>query len=300
MDSLVRPAPGTNVICGPAPRQVDPSNLPARNPLAGGTPDPQPSRWFGLLRIPVIGRDRAEPSSAIRPGGWGRDSARVPVSAHLGLPSTVARARTAWPATGQPYPADQVMWGIPIRDGYDELYDPSYHRGLTGHAYLAGHDDVALCGYRPPQRGLRTRRPAKLGIPTALRNPMCGTCARTVAAGHGRMPAQVLPRYAVVAVPVRPMPAAVAGANPVLGSAGGAVTRLPHGAVTDAARPVPAITRSGNPTPSSGPPAARSRLGLRPSSPRRGETSPLGSSWTGSRGGKRPLLRSASGNDASR
>ena len=229
MDTLVRPAPRTNVICGPAPWQMDPFSLPARNTLADGTPDPQPSRRFGLPRIPVMGRERAEPASATRPGGWAPNSARVPVSAHLGLPSTVARARAAWPATGQPYPADQVMWGIPIRDGYDELDDPSYHRGLTGHAYLAGHGHVALCGYRPPQRGLRTRRPAKLGIPTALRNPMCGTCARTVAAGHGRRSAQVLPRYAMVAVPVRPMPAGVAGANPVLGWAGGAATRLPMG-----------------------------------------------------------------------
>lgn len=114
-------------------------------------------------------------------------------------PSRIARAATVarWPADGE-------VWGIPIRDGYDELDDPAYHRGLTGHAYLPGDDRVAVCGYRPPRRGLFLRCPAKLGFPSARYNPKCPTCARRVVAPIGWRVALERPVLALVPVPVRP------------------------------------------------------------------------------------------------
>ena len=102
------------------------------------------------------------------------------------------------------WPADGVMWGIALRDGYDELDDPSYHRGLTGHAYVPGDDRVAICGYRPPSRGLIMRRPAKLGFPSARHNPKCPTCTRRVSAPMAQGVALDRSVLALVPVPVRP------------------------------------------------------------------------------------------------
>jgi len=76
---------------------------------------------------------------------------------------------------------DAVVWGIPIRNGYDEIDDTHYHRGLTGHAFLVGNDRVALCGYRPPRRGLLSRRPARLGFPSDHLNPACDKCTSRIA-----------------------------------------------------------------------------------------------------------------------
>lgn len=117
-------------------------------------------------------------------------------------PETVA------PPVGKSFPADEVVWGIVIRNGFDELDDPGYHRGVTQHAYLEGNDNVAICGFRPPQSGPRTRRRSRLGLPSTGVHPMCGSCARLVVAPRPRVPVPVQVSRPPVAVPVA-RPAAV-------------------------------------------------------------------------------------------
>ena len=97
-------------------------------------------------------------------------------------PSHVPDATAAKLPNGKTFPADEVVWGIVIRNGFDEMDDPWYHRGTTQHAYLEGNDNVSICGFRPPQSGPRTRRRARLGLPTSGQHPMCGSCARMVVA----------------------------------------------------------------------------------------------------------------------
>ena len=109
---------------------------------------------------------------------------------------------TAKPPTGKSFPADEVVWGIVIRNGFDELDDPWYHRGTTQHAYLEGNDNVAICGFRPPQSGPRSRRRSRLGLPTGGEHPMCGMCARLVVAPRPRVPIPVAGSRPPVAVPV--------------------------------------------------------------------------------------------------
>lgn len=111
-------------------------------------------------------------------------------------------AATARPPTSKTFPADEIVWGIVIRNGFDELDDPWYHRGTTQHAYLEGHDNVAICGFRPPQSGARSRRRSRLGLPTAGQHPMCGMCARMVVAPRPRVPVPVMGSRPPVAVPV--------------------------------------------------------------------------------------------------
>ncbi len=108
------------------------------------------------------------------------------------------------PPSGATFPADEVVWGIVIRNGFDELDDPWYHRGTTQHAYLEGNDNVAICGFRPPQSGPRSRRRSRLGLPSAGQHPMCGSCARMVVAPRPRVPVPVNGSRPPVAVPVRP------------------------------------------------------------------------------------------------
>jgi hypothetical protein len=116
-------------------------------------------------------------------------------------------AATMRPLTGRTFPADEIVWGIVIRNGFDELDDPWYHRGTTQHAYLEGNDNVAICGFRPPQSGPRTRRRSRLGLPTPGEHPMCGMCARMVVAPRPRVPVPVQTSRPSVAVPVaRPVP----------------------------------------------------------------------------------------------
>jgi hypothetical protein len=116
-------------------------------------------------------------------------------------------AATMRPPTGRTFPADEIVWGIVIRNGFDELDDPGYHRGITQHAYLEGNDNVAICGFRPPQSGPRTRRRSRLGLPTPGEHPMCGMCARMVVAPRPRVSVPVQPNRPPVAVPVaRPAP----------------------------------------------------------------------------------------------
>jgi len=106
------------------------------------------------------------------------------------------------PHGGKTFPADEVVWGIVIRNGFDEIDDPWHHRGTTQHAYLEGNDNVALCGFRPPQSGPRTRRRSRLGLPTPGEHPMCGMCARMVVAPRPRVAVPVQPGRAPVPVPV--------------------------------------------------------------------------------------------------
>ena len=120
------------------------------------------------------------------------------------MPTGAPTAPAPEPLTGRTFPADEVAWGIAIRNGYDEIDDPSYHKGTTQHAYLEGNDNVAICGFRPQQSGPRTRRRSRLGMPTAGEHPMCGMCARMVVAPRPRVPMPVQPGRAPVAVPVAP------------------------------------------------------------------------------------------------
>jgi hypothetical protein len=115
--------------------------------------------------------------------------------------------RVAARETGSTFPADEVVWGFAVRAGFDELDDPYYHRGTTQHAYLEGNDLVALCGFRPPRSGPRTRRRSRLGLPTPGSNPMCGMCARKVVAPRPRIAVPVGPGRPAVAVPVSGRPA---------------------------------------------------------------------------------------------
>jgi len=117
-------------------------------------------------------------------------------------PTAPPSVQASPPQTGKTFPADEVVWGIAIRNGYDELDDPLYHRGTTQHAYLEGNDNVAICGFRPPQSGPRTRRRSRLGLPTTGEHPMCGMCARMVVAPRPRVPIPVQPGKRPVAVPV--------------------------------------------------------------------------------------------------
>ena len=112
--------------------------------------------------------------------------------------------------TGRTFPADEVVWGFVVRPGFDELDDPHYHRGMTQHAYLEGNDLVALCGFRPPRTGPRTRRRSRLGLPTPGSNPMCGMCARKVVAPRPRIAMPVGPGRLPVAIPVDGRPAIAA------------------------------------------------------------------------------------------
>jgi hypothetical protein len=106
------------------------------------------------------------------------------------------------PHGGKTFPADEIVWGIVIRNGFDEMDDPWHHRGTTQHAYLEGNDNVAICGFRPPQSGPRTRRRSRLGLPSAGEHPMCGMCARLVVAPRPRVAVPVQPGRAMVPVPV--------------------------------------------------------------------------------------------------
>jgi hypothetical protein len=150
--------------------------------------------------------------SSLPGGGDPAQPAGVPGQAGPAQPPATP-SPSPQPRTGRTFPADEVVWGIVIRNGFDELDDPWYHRGTTQHAYLEGNDNVAICGFRPPQSGPRTRRRARLGMPTPGEHPMCGMCARMVVAPRPRVPVPVQPARSV-AVPVVPAPQPVPVARP--------------------------------------------------------------------------------------
>ncbi len=101
------------------------------------------------------------------------------------------------------YPSDLIVWGIVVRNGFDEMDDPWYHRGITQHAYVEGDDNAAICGFRPPLSGPRQRRHPRLGLPTTGEHPMCGMCARMVVAPRPRVPIPVAGFRPAVAVSVQ-------------------------------------------------------------------------------------------------
>jgi hypothetical protein len=188
MSILAWPGRGTNV---------------ASPPLT--PPRVRPSRWSARRRMGAVGPTREGPSLA----GWppGRALGAPPdalTRTPLGRAPEQGPPQDARAATVTSRSADGLVWGIPLRDGYDELDDPSRHRGRTAHGYVLGDDRVAACGYRPPSRGLLRRRPAKLGFPSARHNPKCPRCARQVVAPiRGRF-APGRPVLALVPVPVGP------------------------------------------------------------------------------------------------
>lgn len=151
-----------------------------------------------------------------------------PADAGPGTPTPTPPAQPR-PLSGRTFPADEVVWGIAIRNGFDELDDPWYHRGTTQHAYLEGNDNVAICGFRPPQSGPRTRRRSRLGMPTTGEHPMCGMCARMVVAPRPRVPIPVSGDRPTVAVPVV-RPAALAPRTSMAPVPGPAPVSPPPGA----------------------------------------------------------------------
>jgi len=67
----------------------------------------------------------------------------------------------------------EVVWGIRRQAGCGDLFDPSAQAGTTSHAFAAGRDDVAVCGFRP----LRFRRRRAMPVAAATEyNPRCPKC----------------------------------------------------------------------------------------------------------------------------
>jgi hypothetical protein len=171
-------------------------------------------------------------------------------------PSSASSAPAQPVRPNRTYPADLIVWGIVIRNGFDEMDDPWYHRGVTQHAYVEGNDLAALCGFRPPISGPRERRRPRLGMPSSADHPMCGICARMVVAPRPRVPVPVHPYRLAVAMPVAPGTATpVSGAVPV-------VPAMAASPASAAARPaaapiVPGPAGSGPAAPAN--PAAASR-----------------------------------------
>ena len=209
MDSLVSPAPGTNVIYRPAPWPANRSSVLAQGTHASGALEPKTSRWFGLTRIPVVGRDRGAPSVTIKPATWAPNSAPVPVSAPLGLPTTVGQTRTASPAIGTPHPADEVCGDRHprrIRRAGRPVVPPRPH-GARLPCWPRSHGALWL----PCSTARATDPPTRQAWdPDGPSEPdVWDLRPRRVVVRRGRMPTQVLPPRAVVAVPVRPGPAGV-------------------------------------------------------------------------------------------
>lgn len=187
-------------------------------------------------------------------------------------------ATDAAPRTGRTFPADEVAWGIVIRNGFDELDDPSYHLGVTQHAYLVGNDNVAICGFQPPRTGSRTRRRPRLGLPTVGVHPMCGVCAKMVVAPRPRVAVPMGDERPRVAIPVTTgAPAPLLAGAPAPRPAGvgprataGRVSAVAAPAVPAPGRGMPPSTGPAAPGPqaaSSTPPAPTSAPGAAPEQP---------------------------------
>ncbi len=118
-------------------------------------------------------------------------------------------ARLLFVREPEKHPADEILWGIAIRDGFDELDDPSWHREMTAHAYLLGNDGEAICGFRPPRSRVRGRDRARLAFPSPGVHRTCTRCAARVTAPRQAMPVSYVLRRPVVPVPVVPAPTPV-------------------------------------------------------------------------------------------
>ena len=227
---LTLPSPSTSVSIVASPR--------AGAARASGRPAPRRSMGAILGTI----------SYRMRRSFFSRNPSPQPEPAG---PVNAAESAGQRPRTGKTFPADEVVWGIAIRNGFDEMDDPGYHRGTTQHAYLEGNDNVAICGFRPPQSGPRTRRRSRLGLPSSGENPMCGMCARMVVAPRPRVPIPIQPGRPPVALPIAPgtLPAPVApGAGPPM-TAGAMPSARAGRRNTDrrATRSRPAVRRAATP-----------------------------------------------------
>ncbi len=76
--------------------------------------------------------------------------------------------------TGDPV---EILWGVKRRNGFGAIDDPRAHRGRVQHAYVAGYDDLALCGHRTNR--WFTGQGVQLAMPTEL-NPQCPRCHAAV------------------------------------------------------------------------------------------------------------------------
>src|SRR5688572_8511526 len=73
---------------------------------------------------------------------------------------------------------DEVLWGVPRREGYSDTSDPLAHKGLTQHAFEFGIDERAICGFEPPRRPSRNYRDPRPQLALAgTDNPRCPKCA---------------------------------------------------------------------------------------------------------------------------
>ena len=188
--TAMHPLPGTSVqaIVIPAAHRAHPGH--SHGPFAAMSA--AVATISNRMRLNLFAhRDIPEPSQPPTPPPPGTSPGAAP-----GPTAPAKPAKT--------YPADLIVWGIVVRAGFDEMDDPWYHRGITQHAYLEGHDDAALCGFRPPVTGTRGRRRPRLGLPSAADHPMCGICARMVVAPRPRVPVPVQPYRPAIAVPVAP------------------------------------------------------------------------------------------------
>lgn len=53
----------------------------------------------------------------------------------------------------------EIVWGIRRKSGCGDLDDPRAQAGATAHAFAAGRDEIAVCGYRPMRWSRRRAMP---------------------------------------------------------------------------------------------------------------------------------------------
>jgi hypothetical protein len=77
---------------------------------------------------------------------------------------------------------ENILWGVPRREGYSDTDDPLVHEGLVQHAFVMGNDERALCGAEAPRRLSRadTVPRAQLALPGPA-NPRCRRCEAVLA-----------------------------------------------------------------------------------------------------------------------
>jgi hypothetical protein len=113
--------------------------------------------------------------------------------------------RNLFARSGMPHEvaSASLLWGVRRRRRTGEIDNARLHKGLTQHAFIAGDDARALCGYRP----FRWRAPA---VPLTIareQNPQCRKCLtviRVSVSADDRAPspiAQLIPMLAPIEVP---------------------------------------------------------------------------------------------------
>jgi hypothetical protein len=82
---------------------------------------------------------------------------------------------------------EDVLWGVPLREGHSDTDDPIPHAKLVQHAFLLGVDERAVCGFKPPRRtSLADASPRPRLALSGTDNPRCPRCAALVGSGYGR------------------------------------------------------------------------------------------------------------------